>query len=52
MGVLINETCYKTGRVSTRDFTVFTTHTLILLKQRSKETSVMRLETGIETAEF
>ena len=22
LGVLINETCYKTGRVSTRDFTV------------------------------
>ena len=24
LGVLINETCYKTGRVSTRDFTVYT----------------------------
>ena len=23
MGVLINETCYKTGRVSTPDFTVY-----------------------------
>ena len=22
LGVLINETCYKTGRISTRDFTV------------------------------
>ena len=22
LGVLINETCYKTGRASTRDFTV------------------------------
>ena len=25
MGVLENETCYKTGRVSTRDFTVIAT---------------------------
>ena len=23
LGVLINETCYKTGRVSTRDFTAY-----------------------------
>ena len=36
LGVLKNETCYKTGRVSTRDFTVvlFTKRTKNCLRRR------------------
>ena len=36
LGVLINETCYKTGRVSTRDFMVYELYITVETQDENK----------------